>query len=228
MSVDEPHALGPFGLAYFEALLRAADGRSSRAPSAEMVFPHIQRAQIMNASHTLTAIPIPGLTPDTLGNYLASLGLLRIISRKWPTARCCWRDGVFTLLGSFTFDEVTAFIRTIAEEDAWTPYSKVWDAQQKKDTKLAQAKKPIANVAAWRAQEASEADAFLSQSHLIPGSRLSFNPMFGTGGNSGKRLFSSGWGAAKKGSQNSASWHHTRNGERRPRRTAVGSTMCLP
>lgn len=152
----------------------------------------------MNASHTLTAIPILGLTPDTLGNYLASLGLLRIISRKWPTTRCCWRDGVFTLLGSFTFDEVTAFIRTIAEEEAWTLYSKPWDAQQKKDTKLAQAKKPIANVAAWRAQEASESDAVLSQSHLIPGSRLSFNPMFGTGGNSGKRLFSSGWEAAKK------------------------------
>lgn len=37
--VDEPHALGPFGLAYFEALLRAADGRSSRAPSAEISFP---------------------------------------------------------------------------------------------------------------------------------------------------------------------------------------------
>lgn len=152
----------------------------------------------MNATHTLTAIPIPGLSPDTLGNYLASLGLLRIISRKWPTARCCWRDGVFTLLGSFTFDEVTAFIRTVAEEDAWTPYSKAWDAQQKKDTKLAQAKKPIANVAAWRAQEASEADAILSQSHLIPGSRLSFNPMFGNGGSIGNRDFPAGWDAAKR------------------------------
>jgi CRISPR-associated endonuclease/helicase Cas3 len=33
---SEPHALGPFTLAYFEALLRAADGRSSAAPSREV------------------------------------------------------------------------------------------------------------------------------------------------------------------------------------------------
>ena len=32
----EPHSLGPFGLAYFEMLLRAADGRSSAAPSQEL------------------------------------------------------------------------------------------------------------------------------------------------------------------------------------------------
>lgn len=152
----------------------------------------------MKVSHTLTTIPIPGLMPDTLGNYLASLGLLRIISRKWSNARCCWRDGVFTLLGNFAFDEITDFIQTIAEEDTWTPYSKSWDAQQKKDTKLAQAKKPIMNVAAWRAQEASEADAILSQSHLIPGSKLSFNPMFGNGGSIGNRDFTAGWDAAKQ------------------------------
>lgn len=35
VAADEPHSLGPFALAYFEALLRAADGRSSAAPSHE-------------------------------------------------------------------------------------------------------------------------------------------------------------------------------------------------
>jgi CRISPR-associated endonuclease/helicase Cas3 len=33
---DEPHSLGPFALAYFEALLRAADGQASANPSREI------------------------------------------------------------------------------------------------------------------------------------------------------------------------------------------------
>ncbi len=44
---------------------------------------------------------------------------------------------------------------------------------------------------------APENEALLQQSHLATGQRLSFNPIFGTGGNSGKRLFSSGWDKAK-------------------------------
>lgn len=35
---DEPHALGPFALAYLETLLRACDGRASANPSEEMEF----------------------------------------------------------------------------------------------------------------------------------------------------------------------------------------------
>ncbi len=36
----------------------------------------------------------------------------------------------------------------------------------------------------------------LLQSHIAPAARLSFNPLFGTGGNAGKRDFSSGWAKA--------------------------------
>jgi len=42
----------------------------------------------------LPAIALPGLRPDSLGNYLASLGLLRLLAREWPEVRIAWKDGV--------------------------------------------------------------------------------------------------------------------------------------
>ena len=38
----------------------------------------------MTAELRLPVLALPGLSPDSLGNYLASLGLLRVLSRKWP------------------------------------------------------------------------------------------------------------------------------------------------
>jgi CRISPR-associated protein Csx17 len=85
----------------------------------------------------------------------------------------------------------------IGTAKSWTDYGKPWDPHQKKDTKLSAGKKPAMNVAHWRSSVATENEAVLQQSHLATGQRLSFNPIFGTGGNSGKRLFSSGWEKAK-------------------------------
>lgn len=51
------------------------------------------------SAQTLKAISLPGLTLDTLGLYFAALGLLRLLSRKWPQVRGCWRQGVFTVGG---------------------------------------------------------------------------------------------------------------------------------
>lgn len=150
-------------------------------------------------SHTsrLQVIPLPGLTLDTLGLYFVALGLLRLLSRQWPSARGCWREGCFVVVGPDSLKNITDFVHDIGVNQKWSDYGKPWDTQQKKDTKLAQAKKPVINVAHWRAHLASETDALLQQSHLATGQRLSFNPLFGTGGNAGKRLFSSGWGKAK-------------------------------
>ncbi len=145
----------------------------------------------------LSVIPLPGLSLDTLGLYLAALGLLRLISRQWPTVRGCWRDGCFVIIGPDTLEGVTEFVHKIGITQKWSDYGKPWDAHQKKDTKLAGAKKPVVNVAHWRSHLAPEHEALLQQSHLATGQKLSFNPLFGTGGNSGKRLFSSGWEKAK-------------------------------
>ena len=153
----------------------------------------------MNATpQKLSAVPLPGLTLDTLGLYLAALGLLRILSRKWPSIRGCWRNGCFTVVEPVSSEQLEEFLCEVGRNEGWSDYGKPWDTFQKKDTKLAQAKKPVANVAFWRSREATESQAVLQQSHLAIGQRLSFNPLFGTGGNAGKRLFSSGWQKAKE------------------------------
>lgn len=141
---------------------------------------------------------LPGLTLDTLGLYFAALGLLRLLSRKWPQVRGCWRDGGFAVtMGPESLEQITSCILEVGTTQTWDDYGKPWDEHQKKDTKLSQAKKPIQNVALWQSFDASEDSAVLQQSHLATGDRLSFNPLFGTGGNAGKRLFSEGWKKAK-------------------------------
>lgn len=148
---------------------------------------------------TLQCVQVPGLTLDTLGLYLASLGLLRLARRDWPQVRGCWRGGSFILVGGpVSVTELEDFVFEVGTTDAWTPYSKAWDTAQKKDTKLSQSNKPVVNVAEWRAFAATESEALLLQSHLAPGEqRNSFNPLLGMGGNAGNRLFASGWEKAR-------------------------------
>jgi CRISPR-associated protein Csx17 len=104
-----------------------------------------------------------------------------------------WRDGVFYLAGGpATEDELIRFIASVGEHNEWTHYRKGWDKHQKADTKA----KSGTNTALWRAREAEEESLSLLQSHISPAARLSFNPLFGTGGNAGKRDFANGWAKA--------------------------------
>lgn len=159
----------------------------------------ITQSSPTSPGQTLKAIPLPGLTLDTLGLYFAALGLLRLLSRKWPQVRGCWRQGVFTVVGGpEVLDEIAVFLFEIARSNQWTTYEKLWDAPQKADTKAAQMKKPIEAIANWRADTAEDS-LLMFTSHLVPGEkRNSFNPLFGTGGNAGKRLFASGWDKARQ------------------------------
>lgn len=157
-------------------------------------------SDLMNMrSERLAVVPLHGLTLDTLGHYLASLGLLRLLGREWPRVRGCWRNGIFTVVAGPEQPEVIEkFVFEGGLAGAWTEYGKPWGDLQKKDTKLSQVKKPVEHVAAWRAFNATEAQVSLLQSHLASGERRnSFNPLFGTGGNAGKRLFASGWSTAR-------------------------------
>lgn len=141
----------------------------------------------------LAVIPLAGLHLDSLGLGLAALGLLSLCSRRWPSVRGGWRGSVFYLAaGPTTEDELLAFIRGIGERGEWSTYQKGWDKHQKADTKA----KSGLNTALWRSHEADEESLPLLQSHIAPASRLSFNPLFGTGGNAGKRDFSTGWAKA--------------------------------
>ena len=138
----------------------------------------------------LAVLPLPGLHLDSLGLCLSALGLLSLCSRHWPSVRGGWRGGVFCLAGGpGTEDELIQFVAGIGERGEWSLYTKGWDKHQKADTKT----KSGSNTALWRACEADEDTLSLLQSHISPAKRLSFNPLFGTGGNAGKRDFASGW-----------------------------------
>jgi len=142
----------------------------------------------------LSVLPFAGLHLDTLGHYLAALGLLRLAARKWPSAKGCWRDGVFHLVGGpKDFPELETFLLGIGANNKWTQYTQGWAGEQKRDTK----DKTAANVSLWRANQTSEVESVFVLSHLVTAERLSFNPVFGTGGNAGKRNFSKGWEKAR-------------------------------
>lgn len=137
----------------------------------------------------LPVVSIPGLTPDSLGNYLASLGLLRVLSHKWPQVRIAWRSEILQVVGGpMTLDELLDELCRIAERREWSPYERSWTEAQKKSTKA----KSGEELAQWRAK-ASEQELNVFDAHAVVATRISFNPLLGSGGNAGKRAFSDGW-----------------------------------
>lgn len=151
----------------------------------------------MAAELRLPVLALPGLSPDSLGNYLASLGLLRVLSRKWPSTRVAWRDEVLQVVGGpkaldELLDEIVRIAGTQADSDVskreWTQYDKAWSDAQKKGTKA----KSGALLLFWQA-EAQEHQLQFFAAHAVPHARVSFNPLLGSGGNAGRRDFAAGW-----------------------------------
>jgi CRISPR-associated protein Csx17 len=144
----------------------------------------------MSANHAiLSVIPVPGLNPTSLGAYLAALGLLKILSRRWPDVRAAWRDGVLHVVGGPTDrDTLADALMGFADQASWTPYERGWTAAQKASTKA----KSGAKLAHWQAR-ADENELELFAAHAAPASRIFFNPLLGSGGNAGKRAFADGW-----------------------------------
>src|SRR5690606_14994039 len=145
----------------------------------------------------LSVISLPGLSPDSLGNYLASLGLLRVLSWKWPSTRIAWRDEVLQVVGGPStldelLDELVRLAATQLDSDLskreWTQYEKTWSEAQKKGTKT----KSGTPLAIWQAG-APESILKLFAAHALPHARVSFNPLLGSGGNAGRRDFAVGW-----------------------------------
>jgi CRISPR-associated protein Csx17 len=151
----------------------------------------------MAAELRLPVLALPGLSPDSLGNYLASLGLLRVLSRRWLSTRIAWRDEVLQVVGGPTtldelLDELVRVAATQSDPDVgkreWTQYDKVWSDAQKEGTKA----KSGVPLAAWQAV-AQESALQLFAAHAVPHARVSFNPLLGSGGNAGRRDFAAGW-----------------------------------
>lgn len=142
-----------------------------------------------NGPRRLTAIPIPGLPPESPGNYLASLGLLRVLARTWPSVRIAWHDDVLHVVsGPASLRELLDAVARVARRSEWTSYEPEWRDAQKKSTKA----RTGTELALWQA-EAEETGLELLAAHLVPTSPLSFNPLLGSGGNAGRRDFSKGW-----------------------------------
>lgn len=130
---------------------------------------------------TLKAFSFDGIHTDSLGNYLAGLGLLAATSQRWPGIRGCWRDGRFLLLSDevASADEINAFLL-----NGWKPttYERWWVTAQKADTKAKSSAK------LWRERnQRSLAEVRLVDSHVVGAGRNSFNPILGKGGNIAKR-----------------------------------------
>jgi len=149
----------------------------------------------MAAEVRLPTLALPGLSPDSLGNYLASLGLLRVLSRKWPSTRIAWLNGVLRVVGGPpTLDELLNELVRIADSRDWTRYNKKdekkkeWSDAQKESTKA----KSGTPLALWQAK-APESQLQLFAAHAVPHARVSFNPLLGSGGNAGRRDFAAGW-----------------------------------
>lgn len=151
----------------------------------------------MAAELRLPVLALPGLSPDSLGIYLASLGLLRVLSRRWPSTRIAWRDEVLQVVGGpktldELLDELVRIANTQVESEVskreWNQYDKAWSDAQKKGTKA----KSGAPLALWQA-EAQEAQLPFFAAHAVPHARVSFNPLLGSGGNAGRRDFAAGW-----------------------------------
>jgi CRISPR-associated protein Csx17 len=139
--------------------------------------------------HVLRVISVSGLRPSSLGAYLAALGLLKVLARRWPDIRAAWREGVLYLVGGpADRDALVDALMTVADKMSWTPYGRGWADAQKASTKA----KSGAELALWQA-EADEADLEMFAAHAAPASRVFFNPLLGSGGNAGKRAFSDGW-----------------------------------
>jgi len=138
-------------------------------------------------------LPLPGLTLDVLGNYLASLGLLTLAARRWSGVRACWRGGEFLLIkGPANMQALVTEAAKVAESASWSNYSSSWRRDQAADTK----KKTAAATGRWRSEIADELELELFQAHVVLADRLIFNPLFGSGGNAGRRDFAKGWQTA--------------------------------
>jgi len=146
----------------------------------------------------LPVLALPGLSPDSLGNYLASLGLLRVLSRRWPSTRTAWRDEVLQVVGGpLTLDELLDELVRIASDRAWTTYVREWEDAQAKSSELARKPKTKTTsgvpFALWQAQAAEHLlDGF--SAHVVPhGTGRSMNPILGNAGKIGQRDFAKGW-----------------------------------
>lgn len=138
---------------------------------------------------TWQALTLPGVTNDSMGQYLFALGLFSIASRRWPTTRSCWRDGSFVLLnGPQSINELAEGLVVFAQNKSWRSFEPGW-----KDAASKIKKQGTVVLKVWRSQ-AEEDEVVALDAHLVAVDSRKTNPMLDSRG--GKRIFHKGWKAA--------------------------------
>ena len=138
----------------------------------------------------LPVVAFNGLNADSLGAYLASLGLFSLATRQWPGVRAVWRNARFCLVGGpVTSEPVVEFVSGVGERNAWTRYDRPWEEAKRADVR----EKTSTRTARWRALTAEERSLRAFGVHLALGGRVKMNPLLGWGGTTGKRDFARGW-----------------------------------
>ncbi len=160
-------------------------------------------------SELLSAVALPGLRQDSLGRYLAALGLLRVTTRKWPKVRGAWRNGYFWLVGEpAEVEELIAHVWEVGQQDGWTPYERAWKEALEHEKKRTPGEPSHLSI---HQSGAEEVLALLSAAHsvateILPGAKQPsnwrfFNPLLGLGGSVGRRDFTKGWSQARDACQ---------------------------
>jgi CRISPR-associated protein Csx17 len=138
-------------------------------------------------NRTLRAFPFDGINTDSLGHYLAGLGLLAATARRWPGIRACWHRGRFMLL-SDQIAEIAEFRQYLLIDWRPTTYERWWRTAQKMDTKTR------SSTSLWKGRnDRTLSEVRLLDAHVVGMGRNCFNPVLGTGGNVGKRDFAKVW-----------------------------------
>ena len=139
----------------------------------------------LNNARELQVVSCPGISVDSLGEYLMGIGLLSVLSQCWPGVRGCWRNDNFCIIAEgASKDAIENRILDrwkVAESEF--KYESWWKEDQKKDTK---AKSDI-NIWRARSQQDDIRKVIHLDAHIIGAGRNQFNPIFGTGGNIGRR-----------------------------------------
>ncbi|MEI6103221.1 MAG: type I-U CRISPR-associated protein Csx17 [Methanothrix sp.] len=139
----------------------------------------------------LHAVHFGGIRADSLGSYLTGLGLLSACAKRWPDIRGCWCEWDFALfhtnvdsnkIYNFLLDEWDASQYPTSQVSAKGAAKVFWTNEQKADTKAGKSK----NIQKLRSSCNLNELRFLD-SHLISITKNVFNPVFGTGGNIGRR-----------------------------------------
>ncbi|HWY89634.1 MAG TPA: type I-U CRISPR-associated protein Csx17 [Solirubrobacteraceae bacterium] len=113
--------LGPFRLAYLEALVRIADWLASAQPRTAATPTHTPDTPLPASPAVVSSTRSTNQAPDTLKlagcragtliGYLKALGVLRVLARQVdPTARGRWSGETFELLSSLNRDALAEFL----------------------------------------------------------------------------------------------------------------------